>query len=505
MSWSNETHQLLVSMSRHFYVAKHGVIRYQEKPMDVHMGNLQGLKKEHLVYYVLRDQFSGNFYFEVATTASFIPLLDFLYRGWKRENDEDHFYGLPIVLSVPKRISSPELLAGLEKLGVETFHPSSGFASGIRVLRDLEDNLCYYLLRRSAIHSLESIRLHKDSIYSYMLRRRYEDDRVKLWEKSLPPELLEDAPGYDTFTGFFPRPAKDKAGFRLFPDAEWEYAGNGRQLDFLVKPISETKYVEKKLHQAEDIIYEAWQSYDWPKRLYMAYEALRISPYCASAYNLLAARSEYLGEQLMLYQRGAQVAALALGELFFKKYRGHFWSMVESRPYMVSLQGAADCLWKKGQREEAIEIYREMLQLNPGDNQGIRYLLGFRLLETGQDSALEALFAEHDEECCFMLYNKVLWRYRTGAGDAAEILGRALKENRHVPAYLLGEEERELYSRPNSYSMGSVEEAVIYVQETKAAWRETPGALDWLQEIRAADIAPQPLQAGENQGRLAHR
>ncbi len=350
------------------------------------------------------------------------------------------------------------------------------------------------LLDRFSEAGLESNRLHKGQIYSYMLRRRHEDDRVKLWEKSLTPELLEDVPGYDTFTGFFPRPVTDKTGFRLFKDAEREYAGNGRQLDFLVKPVCETKYSEKKLHQAEEIIYEAWQLFDWPKRLYMAYEALRISPYCASAYNLLAARSKYLDEQLMLYQRGARVATLSLGELFFKKYRGHFWSRVESRSYMISLQGEADSLWKQGQRDEATQIYREMLELNPDDNQGIRYLLGFRLLEAGQDCALEALFAEHDEESCFMLYNKALWRFRTGAGDAAEILRRALQENRHVPAYLLGE-EGEPYSRPNSYSMGSVEEAVIYVQETKAAWREAAGALDWLQEICASAIASQPLQA----------
>lgn len=58
--FANEIHQLLVSVSRHLYVTGRGLVKYQEKPMEAVTGNFAGSGKERLVYYVLRDVFSGN-------------------------------------------------------------------------------------------------------------------------------------------------------------------------------------------------------------------------------------------------------------------------------------------------------------------------------------------------------------------------------------------------------------------------------------------------------------
>ncbi|MEW5920950.1 MAG: hypothetical protein AB1796_08410 [Bacillota bacterium] len=274
---ANYTHQLLVSVSKHLFVARHGILKYQEKPVDVHINNYANGKKEHLVYYVLRDRCSGNFIFDVATTVTQIPLLDFLHYAWKRDKEEDHFWGLPQSLSVPKRISSPELLEGLRMLGVETFHPSSGFASGIRILKDLEDSLCYYLFARSAIHSLDNVQMCKSRIYHYMLERNKEDNKVALWQDNLPAGHPQDVPDYDSFMRSFPVPAQAKKGLKLFRGVGVGAAGNGRQLDFLATPIDGKKYSAGKLFQAEEIVYEAWQVFDREKRLKLAYEALRMN------------------------------------------------------------------------------------------------------------------------------------------------------------------------------------------------------------------------------------
>jgi len=48
----------------------------------------------------------------------------------------------------------------------------------------------------------------------------------------------------------------------------------------------------------------------------------------------------------------------------------------------------AQCLWSLGKHEEAIGHYRELLRLNPSDNQGMRYLLAASLLELGKIDAL---------------------------------------------------------------------------------------------------------------------
>ena len=37
--------------------------------------------------------------------------------------------------------------------------------------------------------------------------------------------------------------------------------------------------------------------------------------------------------------------------------------------------GYGQLLWDNEQKDEAIQIYEELLQLNPNDNQGLRYTL----------------------------------------------------------------------------------------------------------------------------------
>jgi len=178
------------------------------------------------------------------------------------------------------------------------------------------------------------------------------------------------------------------------------------------------------------LIYETWEWGGNKRGLKRAYEALETSPFCADALNYLAFRSSYTEEQLFLYRRAVQVGEVALGELFFKKNSGHFWGLIETRPYMRALAGLADCLWSTGRKDEAIKNYWELLRLNPGDNQGIRYVLGFRLLEENCPDELDKLFEKHDsqkENSCFMLYNRALHPFRRGNSEADRTLKQAIK------------------------------------------------------------------------------
>ncbi|MGI6615481.1 MAG: hypothetical protein ACOX30_05625 [Dethiobacteria bacterium] len=484
VQFANETHQLLVSISRNLYITGDGVLKYQEKRMDVDTTNYHRSKREHLVYYALNDLFSGNFIFAVATTKKMLPLLDFLHYAWKKDKEEAHFWGLPLKLSVPRRLSFPALLDGLQKLGVEPFHPSSGFTSGIHIIKSLEDNLCYFILGRSSLHSFDAVQQYKNLIYEYILKGHERENRAVSWRNNLPPGGLRKVPGYDRFKEFFPLSEKENSALPLHNPgaADSSIKIEPHRFDFLGSPLEHIKFSQEKLDQAEELLYAAYDAQYRDLKLHRAYKALRCSPYCADAYNLLAGESNYLDEKLALYRRAVRAGELSLGELFFKRNEGHFWGVIESRPYMRALDGLADTLWKQGSHEETLEIYQKMLRLNHNDNQGIRYLLGFRLLDEKRYGEVEKLFRDHGEESCFMLYSLALSRFCSGISDADGVLRRALQANKHVPAYLLGEEEVP-YHQPDSYSHGNKEEAVIYVAETAAAWREANGALEWLQRI----------------------
>ena len=154
----------------------------------------------------------------------------------------------------------------------------------------------------------------------------------------------------------------------------------------------------------------------------------------------------------------------------------------ETRPYMEALKGLADALWLDGQRPEAVEHYAQLLRLNPNDNQGIRDRLAPALIAMGQDEAAETLLKEYGKDITAAhKFNRALVTFRRkGKSKTAEKrLAKALEANSHVPDLLLGDLDLpdEL---PAGFALGSMEEAVFYFLEAEEAWRETPGALDWL-------------------------
>ena len=86
-----------------------------------------------------------------------------------------------------------------------------------------------------------------------------------------------------------------------------------------------------------------------------------------------------------------------MGKVYFEENAGHIWGLLETRPFMRALEGLALTLRESGQPEEALSIYRELLRLNPGDNQGIRYNLADLLLKLNRDAELGKLLEDYDE------------------------------------------------------------------------------------------------------------
>src|SRR5258708_1559514 len=175
------------------------------------------------------------------------------------------------------------------------------------------------------------------------------------------------------------------------------------------------------LDRAQDVIYEAWDAATPKRRVELAAKALAISPLCADAYVLLGEHAEPGSpEQLECYRRGVAAGEAALGEAAFIEDAGHFWGLLETRPYMRARLGLAQLLWGRGARDEALAHFREMLRLNRGDNQGVRYLLAARLLEAGHDAELVALLGKYEEDdSAGWLYTRALVAFRR-VGDNAE-------------------------------------------------------------------------------------
>jgi len=210
--------------------------------------------------------------------------------------------------------------------------------------------------------------------------------------------------------------------------------------------------------------------------------------------------ADTVGRALEYYRKGVEAGERALGDQF-GEMTGHFWGVLETRPYMRARQGLADTLWRMGQREEARSHFEEMLRLNPSDNQGIRYLLIMLLLELDRDADADKLLKRYKGDASATWhYTRALLEFRKGGAmdKANKALQKALKYNPHASPYLTG--QKRIPNRlPDTIGFGDESEAVAYAADHLNHWRRSEGAVNWLQQQVApqAGKAPKPSKAKE--------
>ncbi len=239
------------------------------------------------------------------------------------------------------------------------------------------------------------------------------------------------------------------------------------------------------LEQAQELIYQAWDSPARRQRIKLAKQALKLSEDCADAYLILAEESLSPEEAIEYLEQGVAAGARAIGDDGFTNYEGEFWGVLATRPYMRVRLALGMALTALGNVDEANEQYREMLRLNSNDNQGARYLLLVGLLSKENFDEAEALLATYDEPTADCMYTGALISfYRYGpTRKTTKRLEEAIEMNPFAPAYLLGD-KRMPRSQPEYVALGEESEAVSYAAEFMPFWRRREGALEWLREVQ---------------------
>lgn len=268
--------------------------------------------------------------------------------------------------------------------------------------------------------------------------------------------------------------------------------------------VSGMTATDSDVSTAQQIMYQAFEEASPRRQMALARKAVEVSPNCADAYVLLAEHAETLPDALELYEQGVAAGERALGAAAFDEYEGHFWGFLETRPYMRARQGLADCLWVMGRREEAAENCREMLRLNPNDNQGIRYRLASMLLYLERHDELEQLLKNYEDDgSAEWAYTLALLAFRR-EGDsvsARKALAAATKVNAHVPVYLA--RLKPMPRQPPSYiTFGGEDEAICYAAQFLPAWKETPGAAAWLRSTLKLSSPARPPEKRETWSKL---
>lgn len=143
----------------------------------------------------------------------------------------------------------------------------------------------------------------------------------------------------------------------------------------------------------------------------------------------------------------------------------------------------ADAVHQLGYTLVAIREYEQLLELNPNDNQGIRYILFGAYLEEGLLEKAERLLKTYPESTAHGLYNKLLLElYKNGFSVKADkLLKEAKKANPHVIPFIL-DKKRIPNFLPDGYRLGDESEAIIYADNHFQLWEKIEGLQKWLKK-----------------------
>jgi tetratricopeptide (TPR) repeat protein len=157
------------------------------------------------------------------------------------------------------------------------------------------------------------------------------------------------------------------------------------------------------------------------------------------------------------------------------------WGFIENRPYLRGLANLALVLVQQKKWGEALAIHRQMLKLNPNDNQGVRWLVGVECLRVGDDEGAVAAFEKVMTEEVGCAFGLALAKLRVGglSAEVGEALLTGFAANRYVAPMLLGERWERLDAFHGS-NMAEPEWADDVISAQADLWQAIPRAADVL-------------------------
>jgi tetratricopeptide (TPR) repeat protein len=236
--------------------------------------------------------------------------------------------------------------------------------------------------------------------------------------------------------------------------------------------------------KAQELAYNALETNSIEEALRLVNQALRLDPDCTDAQRLMVSLlPTELDNRIKLMREVVDTAERNLGESYMEENAGHFWGVIETRPFMRAKQHLAELLVEAGLIEEAIPVFERLLELNTNDNQGMRYpLLGLYLATRRTDGAnrLFDLFPGEERMLGSFAWGRVLERWLSGSLDeAGAALERARRVNPFAERYVSGARKTP-HETPEYFQPGTESEAHVCARELALAVGRHPEFRKWL-------------------------
>ena len=136
----------------------------------------------------------------------------------------------------------------------------------------------------------------------------------------------------------------------------------------------------------------------------------------------------------------------------------------------------------RNERDTAVTTAEALLELNPDDTHGVRFVLMNEYLRAGCDERALALAEQYPHDIApETRFGAVLALLRMRRLQEAErALHTARSDLPKTAQYLLPARVRRPRVAQGTIEVGGDDQAWLYRDEMRAVWQQTPGALEWL-------------------------
>jgi len=497
-------YHLSLSLSPHLYLTTRHKLKYVSRKMKPSAADKKSGKRIYLNRCLLMDENSGCVYLEYLPDSYPCSLYPYLYRAFSGKGPETkQLSGMPDVLVLPRTMQDTQLVNFLQgqSIGVET--PEPGFRKGSSLLGQItryednyeDDGLWMAPSTAWPVELADLNRLMSDLLGRFHNRLSVGSNRRSRLENF-----------YNC--GRTLRFTEDKTDFLALLDHQTRQDIEDFENLFSAstRGQSKKKLTEKDWFKADQVFDEGME-YSWSgqakKALQFYRRALEIHPGHVDAHvhigNFLTRVGHYK-EARESYAAAVDWGRQQLGEIA----PGDAWLDIDTRPFMRALHGLGLVLEKLKEPNRALECYLELLEIDPDDHIGIRYLMGRVYHELGDLEQAEERYkiASDWPDGAWSL----VWLYlEQGELYKASLAAvKALESNAHVPAVFL-EYRYGMSDRVTHCAMYSYEQAVAYYQDNslflfqrKIEWHEflkvflsVPGINEKIKEMTEAGLPPE--------------
>lgn len=161
------------------------------------------------------------------------------------------------------------------------------------------------------------------------------------------------------------------------------------------------------------------------------------------------------------------------------------WGFIENRPFLRLYHSFGLQLLKRGETEKALEVFENILSLNPNDNQGARGLAVECYFILKRPDEVLSLCRQYPQEILeHLVYGRPLALFQLGKlKEAGKALDAAITNYPLIATELLMTKHRKPKATKEGYvTLGGPDQAFLYWKESGKYWTETPGAIEFLRD-----------------------